>query len=151
MRGVAFSSRTWPTRKCEISPSRIGRSSSTALRVTLAFVISRSICCAQRGSGRSASLLLVREKAWRKGAIADCGTAITISPLRPRISRFSLTPKTAVLRPPMASKSMLLAAASSVNCAAATDATDAPNAFAKRSKNATAMRVSILENGRLPA
>ena len=36
-------------------------------------------------------------------------------------------------------------------CAAATDATDAPNAFAKRSKNATAMRVSILENGRLPA
>ena len=46
---------------------------------------------------------------------------------------------------------MLLAGASSVNCVAATDATEALKALAKRPKNAAAMRVSILENERLPA
>ena len=104
---------------------------------------SRSACVA--------SLLLVREKALRMAAIAGCGTAIRMSPPRPRTSRLSFTAKTGCARPPMGSKSMALAANFESRIASRPpSATDALKALKKRSKKAAAIRVSILENGRLP-
>ena len=73
----------------------------------------------------------------------------TISPAWPRTSRLSFAANTGVLRLPMASKSMALAGASSVNVVGATGATAAPSALANRSKKAAATRVSIFENGAL--